>query len=288
MKGSKVRRIKAATEVLGYKWHPAILYTAYELDGAGYSELEAALDGISSKMLSDGLSDLCERNLLETTETVEESGRTIYVLSDEGRALVSALDVLDAWNRRYENDRSSVLILEDERMVASILADYFPELYDAYHVRTGEEALEKYTDEIDLVIIDRKLDGMSGDEVAARIRAEHERQLVLFVSGVEPGNDLYELECDDYIHKPVEEDEMKTRLELLFNRAELDSTARSYLSLRSKQIALTDTHGEAATKSSGYRNCTDRIEELDLSPDQRRTLEPLLPSTPSESSSLRE
>ena len=79
-----MRRIHAATEVLTYKWHPDILYAVYELQGAGYSELEATLDDISSKMLTRGLSDLCERNVLETTETVEDSGRTIYVLSDNG------------------------------------------------------------------------------------------------------------------------------------------------------------------------------------------------------------
>lgn len=272
-----MKQIQAATEVLSYKWHPVILYTVYELDGAGYSELEATLDGISSKMLSDGLSDLCERNILTTTEVIEESGRAIYVLSEKGRALVPALEVLDAWNQRYEGAQPSVLILEDERMVADILADYCSNLYDVQYVRTGEEALEAYTDDIDLTIIDRKLEGMSGDDVAARIRAEHGEALILCVSGIEPDNDIYDLEYDDYIYKPVEEDEMKARLDLLFNRAELDATTREYLSLRSKQVALTAEHGRAATKMNGYQNCTAKIEELDIPSDQKQTLEPLLP-----------
>lgn len=271
-------RIQAATEVLSYKWHPEIIYTVHKLDSAGYAEVEAALDGISSKMLSDGLSDLSERDILETAETVGGSGRTVYVLTDRGRALVPALEVLDAWNRRYERDRSSVLIVEDERMVANILAECFSDSYDVEYVRTGEGAVEAYTGDINLVVIDRKLEGMSGDEVADRIRAEHEQQLVLCVSGVEPGDDIFALAVDDYIHKPVEEEEMRTRLELLLNRAHLNATARAYLSLRSKQIALIDMHGKAATKIDGYQNCAARIEELDLSTDQKRTLEPLLPS----------
>lgn len=277
-------RMQAATEVLTYKWHPEIVYTVHELEGAGYSELEAALDGISSKMLSGGLSDLCERDILETSETVEDSGRTIYVLSDKGRALVPALEMLDAWYRRYESDRPSVLILEDERMVADIFTEYFSGSYDVQYVRTGEEAIDAYThDEHDLLIIDRKLEQMSGDAAAAQIRAEHEQQLILCVSGVEPGDEIAELAVDDYIHKPVEEEEMKTRLELLLTRAELDATARTYLSLRSKQIALLDMHGKAATKMDGYRSCTARIEELDLSAGQRETLEPLCPSAPHDS-----
>jgi len=283
-----MKRIQAATEVLSYKWHPVILYTVYELDGAGYSELEASLDGISPKMLSDGLSDLCGRDILTTTETIEESGRSMYVLSEKGRALVPALEVLDAWNQRYEEAQSTVLILEDERMVAEILADYFSDLYDVQYVRTGEEALEAYTDDIDLTIIDRKLEGMSGDDVAARIREEHEEGLIFCVSGVEPDDDICDLEYDDYIHKPVEEDDMKVRLELLFNRAELDTTAREYLSLRSKQIALTAAHGGAAKKMNGYQNCTARIEELDISSGQKQTLEPLLPPAANDASSFSE
>jgi DNA-binding HxlR family transcriptional regulator/DNA-binding response OmpR family regulator len=278
-----VKRIKDATELFSYKWHPVILYTVYELGGAGYSEIEAAIDGVSSKMLSDGLSDLCERNIVEMTERVEDSGRRIYVLSDKGRGLIPAMEVLNAWSQRYETQRLSVLIIENERMVTGVLADYFPDSYDVRSVQTGEEAIEEYTDDTDLLIVDRRLEGISGDEVAAQIKAEHERQLVLCVSGVEPDNGICELRYDDYMHKPIEEDEMKARVELLLSRAELEATERTYLSLRSKQIALTAAHGKSATKMAGYQDCTTQIEDLELSAEQKQTLEPLLPSTADES-----
>lgn len=270
-------QIQDSTEIFSYKWYPSIIRTVYELEGAGYSELESSLGSISSKMLSDGLSDLCERNVLTTTETVEESGRTIYILSSKGRALIPALEVLEAWDQHYGEEKATVLILEDEQMVADIFADYFSESYHTQYVPTGTEALEAYTADTDLVIIDRKLGGMSGDTVADRIRAEHEQQLLLCVSGVEPDNGIYEQAYDDYIHKPVEETEMRARVELLLNRAELNSTARTYLSLRSKQLALIDTYGKAATKMNGFENCTAQIEDLDLSMDHKQTLEPLLP-----------
>ena len=272
-------QMQASTEIFAYKWYPSIIYTVYELEGAGYSELESSLGSISSKMLSDGLSDLCERNILTTTETVEGNGRTIYILTSKGRALIPALEVLEAWDQHYGQEAATVLILEDERMVADIFADYLSESYHTRYVPTGTEALEAYTADTDLIIIDRKLEGMSGDTVAARIRADHEQQLLLCVSGVEPANDIYELAYDDYIHKPVKEAEMRTRLELLLNRAALGSTARTYLSLRSKQLALIDTYGKAATKMNGYENCTAQIEELDLSMDHKQTLEPLLPGS---------
>jgi DNA-binding response OmpR family regulator len=281
-------RIQEATEVFTYKWHPVILHAVYELEGGGYSELEAAVDGISSKMLSDGLADLRERDILETRETVEDSGRTVYVLSEKGRALVPALQMLDAWYRRYEERRPSVLILEDERMVATILAEYFTDSYDTRHVSTGHEAIEAHGEATDVVVVDRKLEGMSGDDAAERIREEDARQLVLCVSGIEPDDDVYELAYDDYVHKPVAEAEVRTRLELLLDRSGLEPPAREYLSLRSKQVALTEAHGHAATRMDGYRNCAERIEELDLPSEQKRTLEPLLPPAARDSSAVYE
>lgn len=281
-------QIQTATEVFAYKWHPVILYVIYELDGASYSEIDATLDEISSKMLSNGLSDLCERNILTTAETVEDSGKTVYELTDKGHALVPCLQILGAWSKRYDENRPSVLIVEDERMVAEMLSGFFSESYDVQHVRNGEEALEEYTDDTELLILDRKLERMSGDAVATQIKAQDEQTLILAVSGLAPDNDIFELDVDDYIHKPAEESEIKSRLELLLNRAELDATERTYLSLRSKQIALTETHGRAATEMNAYQNCTARIEELGLSSERRQTLEPLLPSTASDSSPFRE
>jgi hypothetical protein len=85
------------------------------------------------------------------------------------------------------------------------------------------------------------------------------------------------------MHKPVEEDEMKTRLELLLNRAGLGSTVREYLSLRSKQIALEDAHGNAAERMEGHQACEARLERLEISSEQKQTLEPLLPPSADES-----
>jgi hypothetical protein len=76
---------------------------------------------------------------------------------------------------------------------------------------------------------------------------------------------------------------MKARVELLFSRSEIDPTERTYLSLRSKQIALTGAHGKSATKMTGFQDCTARIEELGLSEEEKQTLEPLLPPTAGES-----
>ena len=272
--------MKFGLEIFSYKWHPIIIYTVYELDTAGYSELEASIE---SKMLSSGLSDLRERNILKMSEAVEGSGRKVYSLTEKGRALIPALQVLDAWSRRHETQQLSTMIVEDEQMVVSIIEDYFPDSYDIRSAETAQRALDTYHDDIELLIFDRRLREMSGDELAASIRAEHKKQLMLCVSGVKPGNDIHQLQCDEYIQKPFTEDELKTKVELLLNRTELEHPAREYLSLRSKQVALNTAHGISATKMKGYQNCTEQIERLNISTERRQTLERLLYSTPSNS-----
>src|SRR5258708_4382307 len=67
----------------------------------------------------------------------------------------------------------SVLIVDDDRalvgMVASLLGT---EGYDLLTAYDGETALRRHADELpDLVILDRRLPKLSGDDVCKRIRA---------------------------------------------------------------------------------------------------------------------
>jgi len=275
-----IQQIQDATELFSYKWYPAILYTVGELDGASYSHIESVLDGISSKMLSDGLASLCERGLLTTTESVDNSGRDIYILTPKGAGLIPVLDALRSWDGRHGERRASILIVEDEEMIASILSRAVADSYDATVCQTGENLLAEYTDDIDLVILDRRLRTMSGDDVAARIKAQDETAIILAVSGIEPANDIFELAIDDYVHKPFTEEEIRTRIELLLKRTALDGAAREYLSLRSKQAALVGWNGDTALGMQAYQDCKTAIERLDIPPERQQTLESLLYETP--------
>jgi len=274
---AQVEQVKQSTKILSYKWHPIIIYVVDELDGAGYSEIEAVLDGISSKMLSDGLSDLCEMGVLKTTEKVEGSGITIYELTEKGRGLLPALHMLNGWHERHEQTQVSIMIVEDERMVADILSEYLSDSYAVEFVRTGEEAIAKYDQTIDVVIVDRHLTGISGDEVASEIKKLDEDALILAVSSLEPDNDICELEVDDYAQKPVSESEIKSRLELLLNRSELSSESREFLSIRSKQAALVNAYSEVAKEMEGYQCCLDGLKRLGLSKSEQQSLDPLVP-----------
>jgi DNA-binding HxlR family transcriptional regulator len=89
-----------AFELLGKRWTGVILGT---LTGgpAGFRALARAIDGISDSMLSDRLSDLTEAGLV--SRTVEEGPPLAvrYALTDDGRALLPALEEMARWAERH-------------------------------------------------------------------------------------------------------------------------------------------------------------------------------------------
>src|SRR5206468_225596 len=93
----------------------------------------------------------------------------------------------------------------------------------------GETALRRHTeDSPDLVILDRKLPRLSGDEVCRRIRASSSTTPILMLTG-ERGADerakLLDLGADDYLEKPFSRKELASRVRALLRRAG-QSTAR--------------------------------------------------------------
>jgi CheY-like chemotaxis protein len=92
-------------------------------------------------------------------------------------------------------------------------ADLFTEmLRDDYAVRTaysGEEALGMMNSDVSVVLLDRRMPGMSGDEVLQTIRARDFDCRVVMVTALEPDIGILELPFDEYLVKTVMRDEIR-------------------------------------------------------------------------------
>ena len=165
-----------------------------------------------------------------------------------------------------------VLVAEDEPDLADLYAAW---LGDSYRVRTaygGHEALELLDDDVDAILLDRRMPGLSGDEVLVSVREQGIDCRVAMVTAVEPDFDILEMGFDDYLVKPVTKEALHECVEGLLRRGGYDSGVQELFSLTSKKTILeSEKSASELADNEEYQDLTDRIEELRS--DLDRTIE---------------
>lgn len=111
---------------------------------------------------------------------------------------------------------AKLLIVDDELDVREFAANLFRKRkFDVITASDGQQALDLFEKEKpNLILLDIKMEGMDGVEVLTRIREMNKDVTVVMVTGKEPEEDesckrCKELGITDYIHKPLELDELE-------------------------------------------------------------------------------
>ena len=133
----------------------------------------------------------------------------------------------------------------------------------------GEEALERIDHSIDVAFLDRKLGEWTGDEL---VNVIHERGIdcaIVMVTAVEPDVDIADLPVDDYLTKPIFEEDLQAAVEEALYRLVGAADRRELLGLLSRRIALEHQFDESElAEEPEYAKLTRRIaladERLDL------------------------
>lgn len=156
-----------------------------------------------------------------------------------------------------------VLVVEDEEDLADLYAAWLSEEYEVRTAYDGEEALEKMDDTVDVVLLDRRLPGMSGDEFLDEIRADGYGCPVAMVSAVEPDFDILEMGFNDYVVKPVSKGDLHDTVERMLTIEEAGPETQEYFSLLSKKEALEEekTDPELA-ESDEYARILESLDEF--------------------------
>jgi len=160
-------------------------------------------------------------------------------------------------------DTPTVLIVEDSETVADTYAAF---LADDYHVRTaygGEPGLAMLDETVDVVLLDRRMPGLSGDEVLDRIAERPHDTRVVVLTAVDPEFDIVELPFDAYVIKPVERAELRAIVADIVERSGYDEDLRHFLALASKRatLELEKTEAELA-HSDQYDRINRRLRQL--------------------------
>jgi DNA-binding response OmpR family regulator len=162
------------------------------------------------------------------------------------------------------DSRPRVLVVEDERSLADIYASWLAETYEVETAYDGESALGAYDERVDVVLLDRRLPGISGDEVLKHIRDARHDCRVAMVSAVTPDFDIYGMGFDDYLVKPVGREELHDLVERMLRVNEYDEGLGRYFALSSKLALLRSHRSEAELEESEvYAELRAELDALD-------------------------
>jgi DNA-binding response OmpR family regulator len=158
---------------------------------------------------------------------------------------------------------ATVLVVDDEPDVADA---YAAQLQDEYIVSTaysGQEALDELDDSVEVVLLDRRMPGISGDEVLDTIRDRGLDCRVAMVTAVDPDFDIIEMPFDDYVIKPVSRDDLFSTIERLLTTSEYESKLRNYYALTAKHATLMANKPESElAESEEFSDLEDRMADL--------------------------
>nr|UWI50620.1 response regulator transcription factor [Clostridioides difficile] len=121
---------------------------------------------------------------------------------------------------------SKILVVDDEEGIITLLRDYFEiNDYKVYTAQNGKEALEKISENPDIILLDISMPEIDGIEVCNRIR-DYISCPILFLTAKIENNDKingFRAGADDYIVKPFDLEELGARVSAHLRREQRKS-----------------------------------------------------------------
>jgi len=133
---------------------------------------------------------------------------------------------------------ATVLIVDDEQSLADLYAYWIDEFAEARTAYDGDEALEQLDDDVDVMLLDRRMPGRSGDAVVEAVAERGYDVRIVMVTAVDPGFEIVDMEIDDYLVKPVDQPELMETVERMVVRSSYDDQLQRKFQLVEKKVTL--------------------------------------------------
>ncbi|MFB6201091.1 MAG: response regulator [Halorhabdus sp.] len=131
-----------------------------------------------------------------------------------------------------------VLVVDDEADVADAYTAQLEERYTVLTAYGGGQALETVDETVDVILLDRRMPGISGDDVLETIRERDLDCRVAMVTAVDPDFDVIEMPFDDYVTKPVSREELFETIERLLTFRSYEEQFQEFYRLTTKLATL--------------------------------------------------
>ena len=139
----------------------------------------------------------------------------------------------------------SILIVDDEKKICEFIKAFLDnEGYCTEVAYDGNSAMDKLeSKKYDLVILDRMIPNISGEEICEYIRGKSDVPIIMLTAKVEDEDkiDGFKLGCDDYICKPFNINELVLRVKAILKRSS-SSYNKKIISYGEELEVNTETH----------------------------------------------
>jgi len=156
---------------------------------------------------------------------------------------------------------ATVLVVDDEAEVADVYALRLRGQYETETAYGGVAALDRLDDDIDVVLLDRRMPDVGGDEVLEEIRERDVSTRVIMITAVDPDFDIIDMPFDDYLCKPIEKEDLVAAIDQQLAARRYDDRLSEYLEVTSKLALL---KGE---KTARTLDGNDGVESLERRAD---------------------
>jgi len=120
------------------------------------------------------------------------------------------------------SDRPLVLLVEDDETVAEVVERYLErEGFRVEVLSDGADTIDRFDEEVDLIVLDIMLPSMDGLEVCRRLRTKSAVPIIMLTALGEESDRIMGLElgADDYLAKPFSPRELTARVKSALRRA---------------------------------------------------------------------
>ena len=141
-------------------------------------------------------------------------------------------------------ERKKILVVDDEQDLCEILLYNLRAAgFEAEAAYSGEMAMEKNPSQYDLLLLDVMMPGMSGFELAEKLKSESgtSRLPIIFLTAKDTEDDTLEgfgLGADDYVTKPFSVREVVARVKAVLSRSQQKRVEESHISFEGLLLDL--------------------------------------------------
>ena len=105
---------------IGNKWSLVITYNLMK-SPKRFNELKACIPGISSKVLTQNLSELQKNGIIEKKTTLGQPEKTEYVLTEKGEDLRKLMQEVKAWGEKWLTEQQQPESCQGPELIRDLL-----------------------------------------------------------------------------------------------------------------------------------------------------------------------